>query len=332
MGVRRQVTEQYFRQLLAQAGMPFMGEIRFGFVPGSSSNNFEAWLESDMDIPAALKHQGAATALIDGENELTANRNDALILLPGAFTGTAAITWDKSNTHLIGAHSPSPWTNSTKITYSGSGSALSPFVTVSGSDCLIRNIHFVDAGSHANHHIFLKNTGSGNMFENCWFEGPTNATQADDTSYTTVQVDGGGNYFKNCAFGSTAVDTNGARKLGFTGSAYRTTFEDCIFYHQASGTSACFIEAATSFDFSGPQFFKNCIFVSWWSNQADRAAVAIAGGCRTGMLIFDANCIFTGCDAVATAGTEAIVVGHPLTADHDGTKAGIVENVSGTRP
>ena len=253
-------------------------------------------------------------------------------MYPGAHTATAAVTWNVSNTALIGAHSHSPWTNSTKITFSGDAAALSPFLTVSGSDCTFRNIHFVDDGGHANHHNFLYNTGSGNVYINCWFEGPVDATQADDASYETVLVDGGGNYFYNCAFGTTACATNGAYKLGFSGQAYRSTFENCIFYQQADGTSGRFIQANTAYDFSGPQFFRNCMFVSWYDNQADRVSVAITGGCRTGMLIFDANCIFTGCDAVAAAGTEAIVVGHPLTADHDGTKAGLVENVSGTRP
>lgn len=329
MGVRRRITEQYFRQLLAAAGMPFMGEIHVGFNAGSSTSLFEEWLESNMDLPAEFKHQGNPGGLTDGENAISTGRNDALILMPGTYTLTSLLTWDKSNTHLIGAHSGSPWSNNVIVQHTGA-TALSPFITISGSDNLIKNIHFIAGGSHANQHANIKNTGSGNHYENCWFEGPTNATQADDTSNELVLVDGGGNFFKNCMFGSTASPMGGAALLGFTGSAYRSTFENCIFYMQADNVAAVMLDLGSAFDISGPQFFKNCLFHAWWTNQADMANYLIRGAAaiRTGNLHFQ-GCSVVGFDDIVEAGGEAAVFfDNQLTGAPDGTYAGLVVNVT----
>jgi hypothetical protein len=222
-----------------------------------------------------------------------------------------------------------PWSNACKITHSGS-TAHSPTITVSGSDNLFANLHFVESGSSADQHVLLKNTGSGNHYENCWFEGPTNSTQADDSGVELVQIDGGGNYFKNCVFGTTATASGGARLIGFTGSAYRTTFEDCIFYQQADNVGARFIDVATAFDISGPQFFKNCLFHAWWSNQADKATYLIAadGSLLTGELHFN-GCSVVGFDDIVAAGGEAgVFFDNQLTGAPDGTYAGLVVNVT----
>lgn len=264
----------------------------------------------------------------------TSGRNDAVFTTPETHTLAAALTWSNSNTHLVGMHSASPWSNNCKILQTGS-TAQSPAVTISGSDNLIANLHFQMDGTSANQHILVSNTGSGNHYENCWFEGPTNATQADDTAVETVTVDGGGNYFKSCMLGTTACQSNGAAVLGFTGSAYRSTFQDCVFYQNIDGTSAVLIDVSAAYDISGAQFFKNCIFSGFYTNQADRANEMIRTdgiSARTGALIFDANCFLIGYDAWSDESQESIYCAHPLTAAHDGVYGGIVDPIGGTLP
>ncbi len=289
------------------------------------STTSQIYSELQEKIDSTKLHAEITTA----ETKVTSGRNEVVWLTPESHTLASTMTWDSSNTHIIGMHSGSPWSNNVKLTQSGS-TAQSPAITVSGSDNLIANMHFVMSGSSTDQHVLLKNTGSGNHYQNCWFEGPTNATQADDTSVKLVQVDGGGNYFKNCVFGTTATASGGARLLGFTGSAYRTTFEDCIFYQQADNVGARFIDVSTAFDISGPQFFKNCIFHAWWSNQADMANYLIAGAAaiRTGNLHFQ-GCSVVGFDDIVEAGGEAAVFfDNQLTGAPDGTYAGLVVNVT----
>jgi hypothetical protein len=271
--------------------------------------------------------------LATAEAAMTTNRNAACLMYPGAHTATAAVTWDLSNSALVGAHAPSPWSNSTKITFSGDATALSPLLTVSGSDNYFKNIHFVDTCGHQDHHGMIKVSGSGNLFEYCWFEGPTHATQADDAAYGTVEVDGGGNTFRNCVFGTTACDTAAAAQVKYIAgqNCYRSTFENCIFYHQASHANACFILCANA-GASGVQFFRNCTFASWWNNFASQIANVMTGtGAETAMWIFDGNCQFFGVDALsATMSTMAIFSGHAITGAHAGASAGIILPTSGS--
>ncbi len=306
---------------------PGVGEIHF--CVGSTTNYYE-WLKTDLKIDPAYIHFNVP----DGYAALTADRNDVLVLYPGTNTITADIAWSKSNTHMVGAHSASPWSNSVKIS-SAAATALVG-MTLSGSDCLMKNIHWIDGGTHGDQHNFIKVTGSGNHFDMNWFEGPTNATQGTDTDYRGVILDGGGNYITKSHFGTTAHNTmNGAAQLGWTGSCYRSTIEDCIFYMSSAAVTGRFLNGGVSAsDISGPQFFKNCIFSVWYSGGGDRITEVLYNNNKsgTGQYIFDANCIFINADAISSDGKAFIWSGHPLTADHDGTKAGIVENTGGVRP
>ena len=237
----------------APVGMEILQPQQTRYVYHSATSQIGKQLKRKID-PTRLHAE-----IVTAETKVTSGQNEVTFVTPEAHTLSAALTWDSSNSHIIGMHSGSPWSNNCKITQSGA-TAQSPAITISGSDNLIARVHLVMSGSSADQHILLKNTGSGNHYENVWFEGPTNATQADDTSVKTVQVDGGGNYFKSCMLGTTACASNGAAVLGFTGSAYRTTFQDCIFYQTIDGTSAVLIDVTTAYDISGAQFFKNCIF------------------------------------------------------------------------
>ena len=301
-----------------------LGKGQKWYMDGSNGSNGNSGLSANTPLKTI------ATA----ESGMTGGQNDTLIFLPGTETITSLVTWNLSNTHLVGSHSATPWSNNCLIQHSAAAE-LSPAILNSGSDNLFANMHFrFMGGAHANNHIGLHNTGSGNHYENCWFEGPCNATQGTDTAVEMFTLDGGGNYFKNCIFGTTAHNTmNGAALLGFTGSAYRSTFDGCIFYMVSASTAGVMIDVSDNYDISGPQFFKNCQFVAHWTNLTDMCSTlirfsGISG--HTGSMIFDTNCFAVGFEAIAIASHACVFFAHPLTAAHDGTFAGIVDNVGGT--
>ena len=307
------------------SGAPIdLGKGQKWYMDGTNGSNGNSGLSANTPLKTI------ATA----ESAMTTGQNDTLIFLPGTETITSLLTWNLSNTHLVGSHSATPWSNNCKIQHTASAT-LSPCILNSGSDNLFANMHFIWGSVGAANHNFLHNSGSGNHYENCWFEGPTNATQGTDTEASTVKVGGGGNYFKNCIFGTTAHGTmNGAAQVSFA-LPYRTTFENCMFYMRPAATTGRFLYCGTS-QISGPQFFKSCMFVSHWVNAGDQIAQILAGAASAldgGMLIFDPNCIFVGADAVAVDGaTQFTYVGHPLTAAHVGANAGIILRVSGANP
>ena len=132
-----------FPSRITSMGVPVFGDL------GAGTGKIKHLVTTKADTDACyalLEERNIAgsdifATLATAEAALTADRNDVVLMYPGAHTATAAVTWNVSNTALIGAHSHSPWTNSTKITFSGDAAALSPFLTVSGSDCTFKNIH-----------------------------------------------------------------------------------------------------------------------------------------------------------------------------------------------
>ncbi len=330
---KRNLDKSLINWIVSESGLgPGIGDVKYVATATSATNQYRSWLEQN-----GVKSGSIYTTPTLAEASLTAYRNDVVVVMPGTYTLTSLLTWDRNNTHIIGSHSASPWSNNVIIRHTAS-TATSPWLTFSGNDCLIKNIHFISGGSNAAQHYNIKNTGSGNMYENCWFEGPTNATQGTDTDVNNVLIDGGGNYFRNCIFGTTAHNTmNGAAQVGWTGSAYRSTFENCLFFMSVAATAGRMLDCGkSSSDISGPQFFRNCQFSAWYSGHSDQCSALVYDNNKagTGQLIFDPNCMFVGFDKIVTGGSSqaATYCGHPLTAAHDGTVAGLIERQTGSNP
>jgi len=222
----------------------------------------------------------------------TASRNDVVFLTPETHDQTATITWSNANTHLIGMHHGSRWSNSC-IIENTSASTVTPVFTLSGANCLIKNIHFKHAvGSNVANLTAVRVSSSGNLFQNCWFEGPCDNSVADLATFRTVQIGGGGNTFKSCVFGSTSVFLSGAGALlEYYTTTYRATFEDCIFYTVVDSTTPYMIYVKTG-KAQGSQFYRNCQFVVMSTNQAyDMATLfGFEADDATGNHLFDINC------------------------------------------
>jgi len=223
----------------------------------------------------------------------TSGRNDVVFLTPETHDQTATITWSNSNTHLIGMHNGSRWANSC-IIENTTATAVVPVLTVSGSNNLIANLHIKNAvGSEATNLTGLRVSGSGNLFQNCWFEGPCDNSVADLATFRTVQIGGGGNTFKNCVFGSTSVFLSAAGALvEYYTTTYRATFEDCIFYTVIDATTPSIFYVKTG-KAQGSQFYRNCQFVVMSTNQAYDMGVLMSfqADDATGNHLFDPNCM-----------------------------------------
>jgi len=191
-------------------------------------------------------------------------------------------------------HNGSRWANSCVI-QNTTATAVVPVLTVSGSNNLIANLHIKNAvGSEATNLTGLRVSGSGNLFQNCWFEGPCDNSVADLATARTVQIGGGGNVFKNCVFGSTSVFmSNAGATLEYYTTTYRSTFEDCLFYNFIDATTPTFIYVKTG-KAQGIQFFKNCQFVANSTNQAYDMAkgVTFQSDDATSHFLFDISCTF----------------------------------------
>ena len=95
-----------------------------------SSTTAEPYLHLSKTLTDANKLN---SSLSTAEAALTGGRNDTIFLTPETHTLTAAVTWDLSNTHLIGMHSGSRWANNCKITHT-SALSINNMIAISGSD------------------------------------------------------------------------------------------------------------------------------------------------------------------------------------------------------
>lgn len=218
------------------------------YVNGSDSNPGTKW-------QAPLKTVEAAYALC------TALKNDVVLLVGNGTSNlaTAAITWSKDFTHLIGLNSGGPEPRS-RISCPAA-LATTPFVDFSADGCMVRNISFWHTTSNAASLVTVAVSGERNTFEGCQFAGGGGANAVTGARHLTVT--GSGNSFKRCIVGlDTIASVNGMAGVEFVAGAMHTTFEDCQFLTSTAGTTYAHVAVAAAAGVGRFNLFKNCLFIN----------------------------------------------------------------------
>lgn len=273
-----------------------------------------------------LTHKGVTagsiyTSIALAEDATVTGRNDTILVTPEshAWRGDAdatatALTWDKSNTHIIGL-SPTSKAGYNRARFSHTGYTMANFMTVSGADNCFKNVRFMhgSATGGASDITCVTVSGDGNRFEKVSFAGPNNATQAASANHLGVVVGGSHNYFKDCMFGSiNDIDRSGASCiLNFTTTCGAwNIFENCVFRSRSGGgqATAYFINdkvSDTVVDYTA--IFLNCQFL----HQGTALTVGIAKATNANRkLYFDNRCSFSGVtDIIAEAQIADVIVG-----------------------
>ena len=252
----------------------------------------------------------------------TANQNDVVAVIANASgtaaaaggsatAETAALTWEKSFTHLIGMCSPVPFSQRVRLTTSTA--SLSPFVTISANGCIFSNIQFSNNHSHATAGaVCAKVTGARNYFENCHFQG-IGALGVVDNSHRSIVIESSDaeNKFKSCTFGTDTVDgvtaTNYVMEFSGTGGTARNQFEDCIWLGNGSANSS-FILATEVSSLSSFQIFKDCLFLNNDNGTMDPMTQGFALHADNGGLFIFKDCMVYGAATLETTNTGKILV------------------------
>jgi len=271
-----------------------------------------------------LTHKGVTsgsiyTSVYQAENSLTSGRNDTILVTPeshawrgDADATAAALTWDKTNTHMIGLD-PACLAGYSRARFSHSGYTMANFMTVSGDCNKFANLRWNHGSSTggASDITCITVSGEGNVFEKCAFAGPNNRTQAASADYLGVSLSGSHNYFKNCMFGSVNdVDRSAANTLlNLTTTCGRwNIFENCVFRSRSGGgeSTAYFInDKVTDTIVDYTCIFLNCQFI----HSGTDLTVAITKAANTSRkLYFDSRCSFAGVTDVIAAEREAEVI------------------------
>lgn len=244
------------------------------FVDGANGSNSNAGTTWD----APLLTIAAAYA------KCTTGNNDVVCVLAStsAINETAAITWSKNLTHLIGLGAPTHAAQRTRIVCNAVD--LSPFITVSGYGCVFSNLYLWQGQDDADSLVLVNVTGNRNYFSRVHFAGGGHATQAIDAG-ASLKISGGSeNLFEKCTIGvDTVAAATGMAGLVFaaTGGAARNVFRDCLFTLYSGHAGTIFVELLGNSGIDRYQLFERCRFINL-SATAMTQAFAVAAG-------FDAN-------------------------------------------
>jgi len=260
------------KEYLALCGIPRGPNSKYYLVDpvhGDDDNPGDRWTKPLKTVSAA--------------EDLCVTGHHDTVLVAGSMTAvteTAAITWDKNLTHLVGLGAPTRYGKRTRIISGADG--LSPWITISGAGCHFKNLRLVhEQASDATSLVCVRLSGERNYFDNVEFCGNVDTAQAIDAG-ASLQIAAGGseNLFKCCTFGmDTVVSATGLMAIVVNASAgaARNIFEDCILHGYAGSTAAGLVEFMNATALDRAWIFKNCAFINLGTSTMASAFVFTGG-------------------------------------------------------
>jgi len=265
-------------------------------VNGSDSNTGTSWNSPLATVAAAYA-------------KCTTLKNDVVLLVGNGTsnTATAAITWAKDFTHLIGLSSPVPDEQRSRIKNTAA-LATTPFITWSADGCVVKNVSFWHESSDAAALVNFKLSGGRNSFFNCQFAGAVGTNNASGArSMLIYGADASGNYFKNCTFGNDTIQTvAGVHVMEFDAGPSHTQFDDCLFVHSIAATTQLHLFGAAAADFGRRTIFNRCLFINETS-VAQAEVILTTAALSQHQYIFLNDCWFFGA-AEWNLGNHGVVI------------------------
>lgn len=246
--------------LPVMAGLPFGKNATYYFVDptnGSDSND-------------GLSPDNALAGITAAYNKCTANQHDTVFYIAGSSSVTlsAALTWSKNYTHLVGVCAPTMVAQRARIFQLSTLTGASPLLTISATGCIFKNFYIFQGVDDNSSLINVSVTGGRNYFENVHFAGGGHATQAINGG-CSLKLDGGAtgsceeNTFVNCTIGVDTIDAaTGMMGILFDGEAHRNTFRNCVVRMRAGNGGAGFVEIADATGIDRDTIFDNCLFIN----------------------------------------------------------------------
>jgi len=261
-------------------GMPFSSKSKYYFVDpanGSDSND-------------GLSPANAMATIITAEDACVANQHDTVIYLAGSSGTnlTAALTWDKSYTHLIGIAAPSVAAQRARIFQTSTLTGASPLLNITATGCIFKNFYIFQGVDDATSLINVQVTGGRNYFENVHFAGGGHATQAINGGASLKLNGAEENLFRHCTIGVDTVSAaTGMAGVLFDGEAHRNVFEDCLFTMYAGNAGAIFGEVVDTTGIDRYNIFKRTMFLNTASTATTEVFAIPAMGAPRRIYLFD---------------------------------------------
>lgn len=249
------------------AGIPFGKNANYYFVDPANGSNSNDGLSLDKAVADITTAYGLCTT----------NQHDTVFYIAGSSSNTlsAALTWSKSYTHLIGICAPTQIAQRARIFQLSTLTGASPLLNITGSGCIFKNFYIFQGVDDATSLINVQVTGQRNYFENVHFAGGGHNTMAIDNCASLFVNGGDENTFVNCVLGIDTIDLgNGGNVLRFDGEARRNIFRNCYLNVRIDHAGARLVEMVDGTATEMMTIFDNCIFHANSTNKATTMASA----------------------------------------------------------
>jgi hypothetical protein len=251
--------------LPVMAGVPFSRSAKYYFVDAATGSD-----DNDGLTPAT-----ALATIITAEDKCVANQHDTVFYIASSsgVNMSAALTWDKNYTHLIGICAPSMAAQRARIFQLSTLTGASPLLTISATGCIFKNFYIFQGVDDATSLINVSVTGGRNYFENVHFAGGGHATMAINGGASLYLNGAEECVFRHCTIG---VDTiaSGTGHVGMLmdASAQRNVLEDCHFSAFAGHTGAAWVEVVDTTGIDRYNIFNRCLFTNSNATQFTMAS------------------------------------------------------------
>lgn len=273
---KRNLDPSLVQWIMTQTGLgPGIGEIRYVVPAKSTTSNYRNQLES-MGVDSDEMYLLPSLAYAD----MTANRNDVMLVAPGAYDEAASIDWTKDNTHCIGLGGPNTradYSEKNAVIYTDTA-AIDYTIHLTGDHCIFHNIGINNAGANAGNYGPLYVDGYGNYFENVSLIGNLTSQQLADDDCASLHIGTNAHNCKwiNCDIGE---DCWGARtaahsgQVSFIGSSPNGgLFRNCFFRSSSVTNTVAMITtykgAAGTTHIGRGWVFDDCVFSNWGGDQS----------------------------------------------------------------
>lgn len=288
---------QSYTNIASQFGMPLFG---VAGLPAFTGNFF--WVnEGNGSDGNTGGPQDPLKTLSQALTNCVAGNND-VVMFTGTIHTTAALAWNKNNTHLIGLTAAS---NNDRARISQTGSAVfTPLVNVTAQGCIFKNLGTFHGFDDASTQICWAEAGGRNYYSNVQFYGMGNATAAAQAGSRSLTVDGAGeNLFEDCTVGlDTVLRATGTNaSLEFLSNTPRNVFRRAIFQMLTSNAADVHITVGAA-GMDRYAFFDECAFLNAIESTGTTINAAITANAAAGGAIILRRPISLGATAIATTG------------------------------
>ena len=262
---------------------------------GPYSNFYFVDPANGSDSNDGLRPEKPLASLLAAYNLCTANQHDTVVYISSSssISLTAALTWSKNYTHLVGMCAPTGAAQRSRIFQTSTLTGASPLLTISASGCIFKDFYIFQGVDDATSLINVSVTGGRNYFENVHFAGGGHASQAIDGGASLKLDAAEENTFYRCTVGVDTVDAaTGMVGLLFDTEAHRNVFRECVFRMRAGNTGAAFVEVADATGIDRDNTFIDCLFINNSTSNDMASAFLIPAGMGEPRVLLLKDCMF----------------------------------------